>query len=175
MTSIFSTPTPLKSKKVPKKFIKMYLTKHLSGIHNPSMVIAQTSVTNLPPYPGSSFLLTTGHETPKISDFRLNCAGPFFKLKTNELLRILLPAICIHRFQTNQNRSSSETVKSRSYRQARAARNEDSRYEIVTGFFIFGSLPSGERLKLMREVKIRLRGLEILRFCSELSREAATC
>ena len=51
---------------------------------------------------------------------------------TNELLGILLPAICIV-LQTNQYRSCNGTFESRSFRQACAVRNEDSRYEIEKG------------------------------------------
>ena len=67
--------------------------------------------------------------SPEIADFRLSCACPAFKWMTNELLGILLPAICIV-FQTNQYRSCNGTFESRSFRQACAVRNEDSRYEI---------------------------------------------
>ena len=68
-------------------------------------------------------------ESPEIADLRLNCACPSFKWMTNELLGILLPAICIV-FQTNQYRSCNGTFESRLFRQACAVRNEDSRYEI---------------------------------------------
>ena len=44
-------------------------------------------------------------------------------------VRTLLPAICIV-FQTNQYRSCNGTFESRSFHQACAVRNKDSRYEI---------------------------------------------
>ena len=67
--------------------------------------------------------------SPEIADFRLSCACLAFKWMTNKLLGILLPAICTV-FQTNQYRSCYGTFESCSFRQARAVRNEDSRYEI---------------------------------------------
>ena len=89
-------------------------------------------------YPGSSFLTMQAwrNEWPwkdpiwstKMSDFRLNCACPAFKWMVNELLGILLPAICIV-FQTDQNRFWNETFKSHLFHQACTARDEDSRYE----------------------------------------------
>ena len=46
-------------------------------------------------------------------------------------LESLLPAICIV-FETNQNRSSSGILESRSFRRAFAVKNEDSRYKIAS-------------------------------------------
>ena len=68
---------------------------------------------------------------------------------TNELLGIFLPAIWIVS-QTNQYRSCNGTFESRSFRQACAVWNEDSRYEIGVGRW-----EASERKTLLRSFRGR--------------------
>ena len=96
-------------------------------------------------YPGSSFPLTSGRETsdpgkirfesPKISDFRLNCACLGFR----EFVRVLFYFRLFELFEkANQNRQPIGSFESLSFRQACAVRSEDSRDENEVSFLQHG-------------------------------------
>ena len=83
------------------------------------------------PGPGSTFLLTRGHETSNPEKILyiglpIELRMPTFKWMTNELLGISLPAIC-NDFQTIQHRSCNGTLGGRSFCQACGVRKEDLR------------------------------------------------
>ena len=85
-----------------------------------SEIVVEASFQSSPEVPQRSRLLAQTR--------RIAASGDQIKEWLNELLGVLLPTISIV-FKTNQNRSCNGTFGSRSFRQAYAERNEDSRYE----------------------------------------------